>query len=122
MNSAARPFRAALRGWSVLSRQRTRDVFANASVILNLQDVQMLGAWNPQTFDLLALGVAQVVWNEAPVDYLDWAPPFGVSADALADLVAAQIDDPDIRRISGGLEEVEARHRWRHRAMTLVEM
>jgi hypothetical protein len=120
-NSTTRPFRRSLRGWGVLSPEQTAAVYRSASVVLNLQDRQMLGAWNPQTFDLMALGVPQVVWNRRPVDYLDHPPPFASSVDGLVELTREAIEDRSaLDGLAAAFDEARRRHRWRDRAEAIA--
>jgi hypothetical protein len=116
-NSTTRPFRRSLRGWRVLGPDEAAAVYRSASLVLNLQDRQMIGAWNPQTFDLMALGVPQVVWNRRPVDYLEHPPPFASSVDGLVELARGSMDNPlAVDGLRDAYEEARRRHRWRHRA------
>jgi hypothetical protein len=120
-NSTTRPFRRRLRGWGVLSPEGTAAVYRSASVALNLQDRQMLGAWNPQTFDLMALGVPQVVWNRRPVDYLEHPPPFASSGDRLVELVRESIENSGaFDGVAAAFDEARSRHRWRDRAEAIA--
>jgi len=122
-NRRTRAFRRRLRGWGVLGPEATKRVYRSARVILNLQDIQMLETWNPQTFDLMGLGVPQVVWNSSPVSYLESPPPYAQSADGLAELVLAQlaITEPSAQ-VEEAFAEARRRHRWRHRAASIAEL
>ncbi len=120
-NTTTRPFRRSLRGWGVLSPEETAAVYRSAAVVLNLQDRQMLGAWNPQTFDLMALGVPQVVWNVRPVDYLEHPPPFASSVDGLVELARESIEEEGAREgLAAAFDEARRRHRWRDRAEAIA--
>ena len=120
-NATTRPFRRSLRGWRVLSAEETESVYRSATVVLNLQDRQMIGAWNPQTFDLMGLGVPQVVWNREPVDYLESPPPVASSVEGLVDLVRESMDNGSpTEALEAGFDEVRRRNRWRHRAEAIA--
>ena len=120
-NAATKPFRASLRGWGVAPPGRTETIYRSAAVVLNLQDPQMLGAWNPQTFDLMGLGVPQVVWNRDPVAALENPPPFASAPEELVELVKGFLrDPPPVDALKAAFEEVRARHRWRHRAEAIT--
>jgi hypothetical protein len=120
-NATTRPFRRSLRGWRVLSAVQTESVYRSATVVLNLQDGQMIGAWNPQTFDLMGLGVPQVAWNREPVDYLESPPPIASSVEGLVDLVRESLDTrAPTEPLEAAFDEVRRRHRWRHRAEAIA--
>jgi hypothetical protein len=113
---AARPFRGALRGGGALDREAVKALFRSAGVVLNLQDAQMLGAWNPQTFDLMSLAVPQVVWNRVPIDLFEAPPPWETDAAGIAARVASIRGEPGGERWRAGAEEIAASHLWEHRA------
>ncbi len=120
--AGTRAFRSRLRGRGPLDPKGLEAVYRAASVVLNLQDEQMLGAWNPQTFDLLALGVPQVVWNEEPVDYLEHPPGFAADPAELAELVRAALARPHRELVGAGFDEAQRRHRWSHRARRIASL
>lgn len=121
-NAATRSFRRRLRGWRVLSPLATEAVYRSARVVLNLQDPQMLGAWNPQTFDLMGLGVPQVVWNREPVDYIEHPPPHASSAEDLVRAVRERLaGDQERPEVVAGAEEARRRHRWSDRAAAIID-
>lgn len=116
----ARSFRTRLQGAGSLGRHEVEEVFRAAGVVLNLQDEQMVGAWNPQAFDLMGLAIPQVVWNADPVPMFDIPPPWGDSATRIAAHAERLLDDRDSHDWLAGAEEVANRHLWVHRAETLL--
>jgi hypothetical protein len=81
----------------------------------------MLGAWNPQTFDVMALGTPQIVWNKDPVRLFDKPPPWEPTATGIAARVEDILGDPDGYNWQIGAEEVSTRHRWAHRAEAVLD-
>ena len=122
LNPSARGFRTVLRGGRALTQDQTEGIYRSARVVLNLQDSQMLGAWNPQTFDVMGLGLPQIVWNRQPVGILDSPPPFSDTAPGLAQLVLDQLDRAETpTSVLAGFHEIRDRHRWMHRAERLLK-
>jgi hypothetical protein len=120
LNPEARSFRPAMCGWHTLSRAETSTIYSAAGVVLNLQDAQMIGAWNPQTFDVLGTGVPQVVWNRNPVALLQHPPPVAYELRDLAERALHHLKEPSFDQVIAAHEEVRARHRWHHRAAELA--
>jgi hypothetical protein len=121
LTPAARPFRSRLRGAGPVGRSQVEALFRSAGVVLNLQDAQMVGAWNPQTFDLMGLAVPQVVWNEDPLSLFDRPPLWAPDAAGVAKRAEEVLADPDPDCWRAGAEEVAARHRWEHRAQAVLD-
>jgi hypothetical protein len=113
-------FKRALRGWGPVSRQDLESLYEQSTVVLNLQDVQMHGAWNPQTFDVMALGVPQVVLNQDAVAIFDHPPKCAWTPDEIARQVQRLAADPEQEYWRAGAREIDERHRWHHRAMRLI--
>jgi hypothetical protein len=120
LTPAARPFRSRLRGAGPVGRSQVEELFRSAGVVLNLQDAQMVGAWNPQTFDLMSLAVPQVVWNEDPVSLFERPPPWEPDAPGIAKRAEEILADSDLASWRARSEEVAARHRWEHRAQAVL--
>ncbi len=120
LTPSARPFRSRLRGAGTLGRHEVEALFRAGGVVLNLQDAQMVGAWNPQTFDLMSLAIPQVVWNTDPVPIFDNPPPWGTNAAEIAVQAESLLADRGSHDWRAGAEEVATRHRWVHRAETVL--